>query len=283
MCGAPKSSPSPTNSPRLRREPGYTVPAITSTASDCAMITPASATPAAKTPPRQTTAKRRPPDASAPASVGTKTATDSGIVQGAYPRPAFATHRAATAKAHRQRTSVPFARHRSRAARARTAARRGGASTPSGPSDHQWLTGASRTTDVAATAIPGRAPRRVSQSGSSEATSATGNHQIAAKTSESGSTAPAFAATASQWSRADGTSRAVGATSATSGNASGEAKPSSPRETRPRSQGVPRFHSSMRIVLGVPTSTPDACSPGVTLRNWMPSDDVVTPVSDIAA
>ena len=260
MCGAPKSSPSPTNSPRLRREPGYTVPAITSTASDCAMITPASATPAAKTPPRQTTAKRRPPDASAPASVGTKTATDSGIVQGAYPRPAFATHRAATAKAHRQRTSVPFARHRSRAARARTAARRGGASTPSRPSDHQWLTGASRTTDVAATAIPGRAPRRVSQSGSSEATSATGNHQIAAKTSESGSTAPAFAATASQWSRADGTSRAVGPrVRHRERERRGGAVVTA--ETRPRSQGVPRFNSSMRIVLGVPTSTPDASLP----------------------
>ena len=85
---------------------------------------------------------------------------------------------------------------------------------------------------------------------------------MAAKTIESGRTAAALAATASQWSRADGTSRAVGATSATSGNASGEANPSSPRDMRPRSQGVPRFHSSIRIVRGVPTSTPGAFSPG---------------------
>ena len=120
-------------------------------------------------------------------------------------------------------TPAPLARHRSRAARARTAPSSGGASTPSGPNDHQWLAGARTTRDVAATAIPGRAPRRTSQSGSNTATMATGNHQMAAKTIESGRTAAALAATASQWRRADGTSRAVGATSATSGNASGEA------------------------------------------------------------
>src|SRR4029079_622782 len=142
-------------------------------------------------------------------------AVASGIVHGAYPSPALATHRAATAKAPTDRASTPLARHRSRAARTRTAPRSGGASTPSGPNDHQWLAGARTTRDVAATAIPGRAPRRTSQSGSNAATRATGNHQMAAKTIESGRTAAALAATASQWSRADGTSRAVGATSAT--------------------------------------------------------------------
>jgi hypothetical protein len=259
------------------------VPAITSTASEWATISPASTRPAAKTPPRPTIAARRPLDASAAANVGTKTAVASGIVQGAYPSPALATHRAATAKAQRQRASAPLARHRSRPVKARTAPRSGGASTPSGLNDHQWLTGASSTTDVAATAIPGRAPRRESQTGSSAATSAMGNHQMAAKRTESGRRTAAFAATVSQWSRADGTSRAVGATSSTSGKASGVAKLSSPRDMRPRSQGVARFHSSNRMVLGVPTSTPGAFSPRVSLRYPTPSEEVVTAASDRAA
>ena len=146
---------------------------------------------------------------------------------------------------------APRTRQRSRAASARTAPteRRGQhAERPQRPpvvDGREQDEGRRRDGDPG-----GRAPRRESQRGKSAATSAAGNDQIAAKTSESGRTAAAFAASASQWSSAVGTSRADGATSATSGNASGEAKPSSPRAMRPRSHGVPRFHSSMRIEPG---------------------------------
>ena len=248
MCGAPKSSPSPTNSPRLRREPGYTVPAITSTASDCATISArqrdAGGEDAAEADDREggdrpMRARRRASGRRPPRSAGSSTArTRAPPSRRTEPR-----LRRRTRTRGRRR---PFARHRSRAARARTAPRSGGASTPSGPSDHQWLTGASSDDGRRRDGDPGpsaeaREPERQQRRPRGQPGTTRSRRRRA---SPAGRRA-ALAATASQWSRADGTSRAVGATSATSGNASGEAKPSSPRDMRPRSQGVPRFHSSI--------------------------------------
>ena len=183
--GAPKSSPSPTNSPTLRRAPGYTVPAITSTAFDCATISAGERRRRRRTRRRGRRARaRRPPDASAAASVGTKTAARQRESSTARTRAPPSRRRAPPRRrAPTETTSRPLARHRSSAARARTAPRSGGASNPSGPNDHQWIDGREEDEARRTTAIAGRTPSRMSHSGRSAATRATGDHQMAAKTS----------------------------------------------------------------------------------------------------